>query len=397
MFIVRHILKLFLAHWKRFAAFLCLAALLCIAAGLLGVYFSETVRRVEPVRLLVVDQDNSLESRLLYGMLSGSESYAGILELEKAGLESATRQLEAGQAAAAVVLPQGFSASVMSGENKPFTMLYSSASPLKARLVQAYADAFTDMLRTSQISVYAALEYAARHGDADQYQAMFMQSNMAFLRRVGERDQLFDKQTLTATGQVPVFAYYLVHALVFLLLLLPLLLPDILRRALSPAVTIRLRQLGTGRAKVVLCSWAAVLLLLLPVDAAVLFALVRLTGAAAPALLAPLLVFTMVLDAYGLFAALLCKTASAGSLLLSLLAVAGLLAGGGVLPSDYLAPWAQAFGRFTLQHWAARGLHGGVTGQFAALPLAVMAGFTCLLLLGSALLLRRRDERRRWL
>ena len=399
MFLFKHAVRTVLIHWKRFLFFVCLTALLCVATGLLGNFFLQDAA-VEPITLLVVDQDGSPESILVYNAIADSEQYGEFLIIGLDTHDSALERLKQGEATAVAVIPEGFAQSVMTGENMALSVWYDRASPLKTQIVNIFAGAFTDMLKTSQIGVYTALEYARAHGTADEYQAMFLESNLGYLGMVVQREALFVTKEVSATGQVGIFAYYLIHALVFLLLLSPVLFLEVLRPTFSAYVIGSLRRLGVPPRRVSAGNWAAIFLLYLAAGGLLAAAFLVLKGLypelmpqMSLAVLPMLLVVLAAVSAFALFIAALCHSAVAGGMLLSALALVSLLLSGGIIPKAYLASGVQTAGYVTLHSWAVRLLSAGSLGQIDPAALLMVAAFGGLFFAAATMLLHRQGRR----
>jgi len=400
MLIARQTLKLLIVYWKRFLLFVCLTALLCVATGLLGNFLLYGSQAVDPITLVVVDEDNSMETRLMYNVLSGSDAYKDFVLFQKKGIKEATAMLQRGDASAMLVLPPGFAQSVKGGENLPFTIFYSTATPLKSQLVRLYADAFTRILSTSQMGVYTALDYARQYGDSAQYESLFRSANLGYLGLFGQRDRLLVHQTLTSAGAAGVPAYYLIRALLFLIALSPVLLAELLQPLLSSYMLGTLARFRIGCVRLSLGGWAGIFPLYAGgglLSAGLLWGLGRyFPGYFPPFRLSCLATLLMVAAALAALALLAClaRSPTVGRLLLSCVCLAGLLVSGGIVPTDYLSEGVRQAGRFTFQYWAARLVETSLTGTIDPSALVRVLGFGCLYLLAAMAVLGYRQTRR---
>ncbi|WRS28780.1 ABC transporter permease [Oscillospiraceae bacterium MB08-C2-2] len=369
MFIVSLALRHFATKWRRFALFIGLTALLCIAAGLLGRFFLTQQRAVEPVSIVLVDLDDTTETRMGFQLLSGMESYSQLLVFEKQEQLKAQEMLRNGLITAVVTIPQGFTDSIKSGVNTPFRLEYSEKTPLKSQLVAAFAQSFAEMLKTSQAGVYTALEYGREQGDDTLYPMLFQSINLEYLRLVGYRDDLFIRQTLSVTASMDAMDYYILCALVFLLGLSPVLLLESVLVLQCPGVTGGLRRAGIGNFRSSLALLAALWAACLCVGGSLsllLWAFAQVGGLAfAPTFpfFAGLAVILLAVAAATLLIARLLPSPGAGSLCTALFSLAALLVSGGIIPTDYLSPRLQLLGRLTLNRWAVPLLGEGLAGR----------------------------------
>lgn len=400
MLIARQTLKLLIVYWRRFLLFVCLTALLCVATGLLGNFLLYGSQIMDPITLVVVDEDNSMETRLMYNVLSGADTYKDFVLFEKKSIREATAMLQRGDASAMLVLPPGFAQSVKSGENLPFSIFYSTATPLKSQLVGLYVDAFTRILSTSQMGVYTALDYARQYGDSTQYEILFRSANLGYLGLFSQRDQLLVRRTLTSTGSTGVLAYYLIRTLLFLMALSPVLLSDLLQPLLSPYVLGTLARFRIGGVRLSLGGWAGIFPLYAGgglLFAGLLWGLGRYFPDYFPpfqlSCLAALLAVSAALAALALLVCLV-HNPTVARLLLSIVCLVGLLMSGGIIPTDYLSAGVRQAGRFTFQYWAARLMETSLTGSMDSSALLTVLGFSCLYLFAAMALLGYRQTRR---
>ena len=377
---------------RRILIFVCLTALLPILAGLLGSFLLYNEGAVQPIGVALVDEDDSLESRMLTGYLLDMEEYRRLLYFRQTDPEGGQAYLRAGEVSAVIVIPSGFMAGVMDGSNQPFVVTLDRASPMRAAFIRIFAGVYADMLRTGQQGVYIALDAARRHGTPEQGQEMFRQANLRFLAAMLNRSSLRETQTVTATGQVGVSAHYTAAAFVFLTLLGASLFLDVWGRALSRPILLRLSALGAGSHKTGLCFLAGAAL---PFGLAGL--LLFLAATAANLVFGPWFVFSLPLLASLALTALCAGTflvavtrlfgeGPHGGVFVFLYGLAGLFLSGGLLPPAYLAPELALVGRLTphyhLTGLASHGLGGTLNVGALAGSAAFVAFFALVALFG---------------
>ena len=384
MGILRLSVALTRAHFLRIVIFVCLSALLCVTAGLLGSFLLGGEGVVQPITVAIVDEDDSIESRLLVGYLEDMELESGLLRFEYTDRAHSQSLLDAGAVSAAIVIPQGFMAGVMDGSNPPFIVTLDAGSPLRAAVIRLFALVFADMLRTGQQGVYIALDAARVHGTAEQWQEMFRTANLRYLAAMLNRNTLLDERELSPTGEVSAAVHYGAAAFVFILLLGATLFLDVWARAASKPVLLRLSALGVGRLRGGLCYLAGGCV---PFGATLL--LLALFGGAAGALLglgvlfsAPLVLALVLLTACGgaflVAASRLLGQGAGANVLVFLYGLVCLFLSGGILPPAYMAPALTALGRLTPHYWLSRLLAGGLSGQ---LDIAALAGSSAFVML----------------
>lgn len=375
-------LRLTASCTKRILLFVCLTALLCVAAGLLGNYLLYG-GAMDPVTIALVDEDNSFESRMLLNYLEDYDDYREVLRFVRTDEAAANAMLESGEATAAIQIPPEFVAGVMDGRNNPFTITLSRQMPMKAALVRVFADVYADMLQTGQQGIYTALSATRDLGTDEQYREMYRTANLRYLSAILNRLGMQAEREVSATGGSAA-AYYSAAALVFLLLLGSILFLDVWAGASSREVLLRLAAKGnnpaaTGLMYVVtgmIPFLAAGILLAAGIVAA---NLVFDWGIAVSLPLgAALLVLVLCSGAFMVAAARLFGGGASGSVFVFVFSCIGLFLSGGVLPTAYLAPLLAAAGKLTPHYWLSALLRDGMAGTLNAMALMVSLVFALL-------------------
>ncbi|MDR2904052.1 MAG: ABC transporter permease [Clostridiales bacterium] len=358
--------------WQRFALYICLTVSLCVFAGLLGSYFLYGEKAVDPITILLVDEDDSVESRLFYSIVTSMEDYKTLIVFEKADGAFAADAIAENRATVAVTIPEGFAESVKNGENRAFAVTYNAASPIKAALVKRFIGAFTAMLQASQIGVYAALDYTRETGDAAAYAEIFRGINLRYMNVVLNRSGLFDPETVSATGEAGLFVYYAFAAYLFVLFAGALLFIDVLQRVFRRETLVKLSRFGTGSLRIAgesLCAVFTVLVLINAVLLGLYCAAERLLGFSAGLdftgqLLAYIPLILLAVSAFAVLTAALLPTVQPAGIFVSTLTLCFLILSGGIVPVQYFPEGLRFFSRFTPNYWAARLLTDGSAGRF---------------------------------
>lgn len=362
--------KLTLSCRIRMLVFLCLTALLCLTAGLLGNYLLYGEGSFQPLALAVVDEDNTFESRLLLNYLDDLKDYEELVAFLRVEGPEARRLLEEGKVTAVVTIPAGFMSGVIDGSNDPFRVLLDGRSPLRADLMRLFAGSYTDMLRSGQMGVYTALD-GVTVWNPEGHKEMLRLSNLRYIGAVLSRGELLEMKPVTATGPVSVGLYYGVAAFVFLLLLGSVLFLDVWAAASARPILLGLASKGRNPLQTgLLFSLSAsipfgVACLLL---GSVAFLLCQMAGIAFPLsgwllLCLPLLILTA--GSFLFASSRLFGTSAAGGTAVFLLSLLGLFLSGGILPQSYLSPLLQRLGSLTPHYWLCRLLTEGLTGALS--------------------------------
>ena len=154
---------------------LLLMLLLSLIAGL-SLYAVLTGAREgkSPIRVALVDQEDSLTSRMATGMIRRQEFVSSYISFEDADEEEAVRGVAEGRFAAAVILPEGFLGKILHGqEGEAWVVLSESASSM-AGLVGELARFGGRMLTAGQYGVFAGQEVLWAKGLSDEWEASFL-------------------------------------------------------------------------------------------------------------------------------------------------------------------------------------------------------------------------------
>jgi hypothetical protein len=397
MSILRLSLTYICLHWQRFLIYICLTVSLCTFAGLLGNYFLYGKKAVDPMTILLVDEDNSMESRLFYTILSEMEEYKTLLVFEKADSITASAALAENKATAAVTIPAGFAESVKNGSNEPFSVAYSAASPIKAALVKQFTDAFTKMLTATQIGVYAALDYTRETGSTADYATMFRGINLRYMNIVLNRADQFEIETVSTTGETGLFEYYVFAAYVFILFAGSLLFVDLLQKTLYRATLLKLNRLGRNSFRIATESMVAVFIMLLLINTVFLssyfvaerFDFLPMDFEINTLLIVTVALLSLAVAAFTVFVAACFRSVFSAGIFVSLLSLVFLIISGGIVPVAYFPENIAPFSRFTLNYWAVRLLNDGFSGRLVLENVAPIVCVIVALTILAALLIQK--------
>lgn len=398
------------AFWlqrRRFGRVLLGFGCVALAALLLGAAVAGAALALlqsgglSPLRLAVAAGDDEVDlEALATGVLGAGQLDYLVLSFTQNENE-ARRQVAAGEASAALLLPAGFAQSLMSGENLSPTLLLPEGRPLENLLVASLADSAVRMLAAAQRGITAGA--AAASGLPGGENAAYA-LNLKYGLWVLGRDGVIEKTVLQPTGSLGTAPHYLLCFLVFLYFLCAPMLYDAFSEAKNRVWRGRLRGAGFALPlyNAALLLWgflgylALLLATLLPAGAA--------AGARAglsPALLGGAALCALFFSAFSFLCCQLgpqpvCVGAAA------LLGTGGLFVGGGVLPPAMLPPAVGALARFSPFSWAA-GVLSPAFGAKASGGAALALGLLCALLValclfwgvGALPLARRRREAHR--
>ena len=136
------------------------------------------------------------------GEMEDIAQYCNIVALEEgAALEALSR----GEVTAVLVLPERFIQGVMWGENPDLRLIVAGDRPLESLLLLWVGQSACDILSAFQSGVYAVLDlYAQSPPPGLSRDQVVVDINLRYIRLALDRGELFQNQTVSATGVLPV-------------------------------------------------------------------------------------------------------------------------------------------------------------------------------------------------
>ncbi|MBQ9166122.1 MAG: ABC transporter permease, partial [Oscillospiraceae bacterium] len=135
--------------------------------------------------------------------------------------EEGRAALEEGRVSALLILPEGFLDSVLTGENKPVTLLTDGQQPLESWLIGELGQSVSRMLAAAQAGIYTVLEEYDRAGlEEPAREDLIWEVNLAYIGWVADRNDVYETITVSPTGSdLPAAEHYALTVLAYLPLL----------------------------------------------------------------------------------------------------------------------------------------------------------------------------------
>lgn len=249
MYIIRAEIKRYLD--KSILLSFCLLVLLTAAAGLFGERLLARDGLFPPFLVYVVDGDQSQESALLTESLEGYKSQS--MRVLAADEQTALAAVESGAAAGAVLIPKGFFADILSGENSDAALVVNQENPAVAAVLTLFARAMQEELAAAQSGIYSILSYAQ---SGQQRQSYTTEANIIFFSMFAGRNM--SEETVDLFGTVSYRDYYSLSFAVFMLLMLSALFIQKGNKIKGAEMAAILRTKGMGRSRLFACKLLSV-------------------------------------------------------------------------------------------------------------------------------------------
>lgn len=119
----------------------------------------ERAQGPEPIDAAVVDNEDSIISRILIQSFNDNKSFTGFIRLHNYSEQDAEEKFKKGQVTAIIRIPHGFIKSVYYCENYPISVTVSTSSPLKGDVLRSMLEGYSEYIASVQSSVYSSYKY----------------------------------------------------------------------------------------------------------------------------------------------------------------------------------------------------------------------------------------------
>ncbi|MGN1002310.1 MAG: ABC transporter permease [Oscillospiraceae bacterium] len=338
--------RLFLRCLLPALALTLVFSLVCAGAAFASLKGSQEL--YTPVRAAVVDQEDSLLSRMLVRAVAGTDYIADLMEVRRCGMEEAMEGLHDGTYAAVIVLPENFTSDISRGVQSRGQIILSAAAASNARVVESAARFGELLLAAGQYGVFSGETLIASHSLGSQFHSDFLTRVNAGLlsQALGAGDEWFQTELTDYAGSSLTGAGFYASAWLALgLLLCSLFFHKLYTADLTRPMLCRLRAAGV-RDRAFVCGkllWPGlfrVLLLAAALPILSRFLDIELTAGTLLLTLAAAL-------AASVLGAALCMGTGSGGAWLAALAAGGLFLCGGIVPRPLLPGWLLRLGALT--------------------------------------------------
>ena len=202
---------------------------------------------------VVVREDNTM-TRMALGYVENMESVSQICSFTQMSEEEGFAQLERGDVAALVILPEQLVEGIMNGQNPTVDVVFPRNARLEAMLFRELTESGAGLLRVAQAQIYGADDTAAEYGMTDRLSVIYTEIDSYNLAFALDRLAMYDEETVSVTGHMSVLQYYAAAGVVMFLLLAGMAVYPVMQQE-PPAVQRQLMRQGTGMMWQCFCRW----------------------------------------------------------------------------------------------------------------------------------------------
>lgn len=172
------------------------------------------------VKVAFVIEDDSALMDMLADMLKNSDCISTSCELIDTDYETARQMVLNNEAAAALIIPEGFVESVQNGTNLPINVDFAENSTIIALILRQLSVAGAGTLSAAQAgiytqySIYKSYDFLPYDVEANEY------LNDIYLKYVLQRGTMFHKTPASPTGNISIPEYYKCSGIALILILI---------------------------------------------------------------------------------------------------------------------------------------------------------------------------------
>jgi ABC-2 type transport system permease protein len=180
----------------------------------------EEKKWVEPFSVAIVDEDNTLETKLLMKQYEESKDLQNVLSFEKTDAKTASERLAANEIAGMVIVPDGFTRGIRIGNNIPVTVIGNPERPLQAELLQQVMVSNANLISSAQSGANTAFHYLRKMGLPSEEFVKYRDAVITnFTLKALNRNEIYVTETLSALGGITFLEFYSLSGILILLLI----------------------------------------------------------------------------------------------------------------------------------------------------------------------------------
>ena len=377
--LLKNDIRLFLRDWK--ACVLLLAApliFISLFTYALAPYLNKS-SFIEPFPVAVVDLEDTAQTRIIVNQLEETGIFSEILRLDEA---RAMRDLSDKNVGAVIIIPENFTGSVAAGENRPVTVVGSSAMPLKAYIVKNLVQSAANLVSAAQSAIITIYHFDKLAGlEGAELETRYNDAIANFSMEALARHNIFMAEEETSSYSLTPAEYFTAALIVIFMMFAGMPGTKMLVTERSEGISARLRASTVGMWKIML-SKLVVSAILLVLQAGVVIALTSFAfhnywGAPVKNVLILFGSLILAVCAWSVFVAAVSPTPASADIIGNLGILLMAVAGGSIYPLASMPGFVRNLSRLTINRWAMDGFLTLFSGNDAA-----GTGFCSLILVG---------------
>lgn len=184
---------------------------ICLIGLLLALVAGLIVPAVnEPIRVVLVDEDGTKESKLFIRLLEETASDNQFLGIVSMTRESAEQLMEQAEISAYFSFPKGFTSSLYVGEAVTIPIVGNPSKPIESQVVKELVESMSRLLATAQANILTINDYAKKVDmPSDEREEMLFRQFMDFTLYTLGKNKLLDEVVITNVATSSPRHYYI--------------------------------------------------------------------------------------------------------------------------------------------------------------------------------------------
>lgn len=196
---------------KKWATLLLFLFPICLI-GLLLVLIAGLIipAENEPIRVVLVDEDETKESSLLTTLLEETASDNQFIQIDTKSKESAESLIENNEISAYFSFPKGFTADLYEGDSVTIPIVGNPSKPTESYVVKELVESMSRLLATAQANILTINEYAKKMDmPKEEREEMLLHQFMDFTFYTLGKNKLLDEEVINNVATSSPKHYYL--------------------------------------------------------------------------------------------------------------------------------------------------------------------------------------------
>ena len=238
-------LKVLLKNRKAAAALWLTPIFFLLGAALIGNYFLKEESRVQAFQVAVINEDPTVETRMVIKQLTDSPHLNGIMSTMEVNQQKGYELLRNNKVAAVIYIPKGFSRDVARGINTPVEVTGNNQRPLQSQLVRHVMESAADFTSAAQAGINT-IDYFMEEAEFSEssQKKQFKRDILSFSLHVLGRGEIFEEKKQNNLFQESLLDYYVISLYVLLIMIWSFLGLLLLKNNGNEAIENRLLGMG---------------------------------------------------------------------------------------------------------------------------------------------------------
>lgn len=391
--LLKNDIKLFLKDWK--------ACLLLLAAPILFISFFtyalspylDKSSFIDPFPVALVDMEDTTQTRMLENQLKEISIFSEIRRLDE---EVAMRQLSDKSVGGVIIIPPDFTNSVAVGENRPVTVVGSSAMPLQSYIVKNIIQSAANLVSAAQSAIITIYHYDYEAGlSGTELDSRYNNAIMEYFMEALARNEVFTTVDRQSGYDLTPVEYFTSALIVVFMMFAGMPGMKMLVTERSGGISRRLSAAPVSMWKVILSKMVVSVLLLILQFGLIIAITSKLFnsywGAPVQHILMLFGGIILAVSAWSLFVAAISSSPASADIIGNLGILLMAVVGGSIYPLSSMPSFIRNLSRLTINRWAMDGfmvLFSGNNAVGTGLYALVLTAMGCVLLTSSVLIMK---------